>query len=175
MCVAHSCHVCCPACRSLATHPASRPKHPMPVATLQCLRDLLGEPGDHDPNIIAARRLGLLPARPRLLSVPRRARSRARVPCSLVACLRAAACCRCSWHPSQRQDGRVGLLGTLSMTACDRPNERCQGWQHHGSRACSTSFPEVAWLGAVPSEAGTTIAPDHMLIALCRRLRWPLP
>ena len=33
----------------------------------------------------------------------------------------------------------------------------------------------AAWLGTVPSEAGTTIPPDRMLIALRRRLRLPLP
>ena len=72
----------------------------------------------------------------------------------------------------------------------------CQGWQHHGSRASSTRFHDTellpalappaqallrsqsgpraaAWLGTVPSEAGTTIPPHHMLIAL--RLRLPLP
>ena len=40
----------------------------------------------------------------------------------------------------------------------------------------SQSGPRAAaWLGTVPSEAGTTIPPDRMLIALRRRLRLPLP
>ena len=88
----------------------------------------------------------------------------------------------------------------LRPAQCDlpEPGERCQGWQHHGSRACSTRFRDTellpalaplaqavlrsqsgphaaAWLGTVPSEAGTTIPPDRMLIALRRRLRLPLP
>ena len=103
---------------------------------------------------------------------------------------------------SPTQDGRVGPCGALSMTAqCDRPNATClslaSGWQHHGSRACSTRFRDTellpalappahallrsqsgpraaAWLGTVPSEAGATMPPDRMLIAL-RRLRLPLP
>ena len=40
----------------------------------------------------------------------------------------------------------------------------------------SQSGPRAAaWLGTVPSEAGTTMPPDRMLIALRRRLRLPLP
>ena len=40
----------------------------------------------------------------------------------------------------------------------------------------SQSGPRAAaWLGTVPSEAGATMPPDRMLIALRRRLRLPLP
>ena len=89
----------------------------------------------------------------------------------------------------------------LRPAQCDlpEPGERCQGWQHHGSRACSTRFRDTELLpalappaqaaafavraarcrlarpGNVPSEAGTTLPADRMLIALRRRLRLPLP
>ena len=74
----------------------------------------------------------------------------------------------------------------LRPAQCDlpEPGERCQGWQHHGSRAGSTRFRDTellpalappaqallrsqsgpraaAWLGTVPSEAGTTMPPDR--------------
>ena len=83
----------------------------------------------------------------------------------------------------------------LRPAQCDLPDpgERCQGWQHHGARSCSTHFRETellpalqppaqamlrsrrpdhtppAWLSAVPGEAGSALPPDRMLIALRRR------
>ena len=201
-------------------------------AVWQCLRDLLGEPDDRDPEVAAARRLALLPARlgglglqcaervapaaywaawADALPVLRLRRPEAAARClaeleagsaSFAPCLRAAAAAgahltHAGWEgrPKWRtiHDG-------LRPAQCDlpEPGERCQGWQHHGSRACATRFRDTellpalappaqvllrsqsgpraaAWLGTVPSEAGTTIAPDRMLIALRRRLRLPLP
>ena len=123
-------------------------------------------------------------------------------PAAAAACLRAAAEAGCvlddagwqgrpSWHD---------VHNGVRPAQCDlpEPGERCQGWQHHGSRACSTHFRETellptlpppaqtmlrsqsgphaaAWLGAIPSEAGSALPPDRMLIALRRRLRLPLP
>ena len=136
-------------------------------AVWRCLLALLGEEDDADPEVAAARRLALLPARlggrGLQCAVPA-ARCLAELaagPAAAAACLRAAA--------------EAGL------------GERCQGWQHHGSRACSTHFRETellltlpppaqarlrsqfgphaaAWLGAIPSEAGSALPPDRMLI-----------
>ena len=121
---------------------------------------------------------------------------------SFAPCLRAAAAAgahltHAGWEG--RPEWRA-IHDGLRPAQCDlpEPGERCQGWQPHGSRACSTRFRDTellpalappaqallrsqsgpraaAWLGTVPSEAGTTIPPDRMLIALRRRLRLPLP
>ena len=201
-------------------------------AVWQCLRDLLGEPDDRDPEVAAARRLALLPARlgglglqcaervapaaywaawADALPVLRLRRPEAAARClaeleagsaSFALCLRAAAAAgahltHAGWEG--RPEWRT-IHDGLRPAQCDlpEPGERCQGWQHHGSRACSTRFRDTellpalappaqallrsqsgpraaAWLGTVPSEAGTTIPPDRMLIALRRRLRLPLP
>ena len=120
----------------------------------------------------------------------------------------AAACLRAADEAGRALDaagwrGRPSwpdVHNSLRPPQCDlpEPGERSQGWQHHGSRACSTHFRETellpalpppaqamlrsqsgphaaAWLGAIPGEAGSALPPDRMLLAMRRRLRLPLP
>eukprot|EP00439_Symbiodinium_sp_Y106_P020811 s2867_g2.t1 len=103
-------------------------------------------------------------------------------PASAAACLRAAEEAgrlldRTNWtgRPSWSD-----LLNNLRPAQCDLPElgKRCQGWQHHGSRACSSHFRETELLPA-PLAVGAACCslaqpPDRMLITLWRRLRLPL-
>ena len=199
-------------------------------AVWRCLLALLGEEDDADPEVAAARRLALLPARSGGLGLQCAVRTapaaywaawadalpvlRARRPDAAARCLAelaagpaaAATCLRAAAEAGGVLDD-AGWQGRPSWhdvhngvrpAQCDlpEPGERCQGWQHHGSRACSTHFretellptlpppaqamlrsqsgPQAAeWLGAIPSEAGSALPPDRMLIALRRRLRLP--
>ena len=128
-------------------------------------------------------------------------------PASFALCLRAAAAAGAHLTHAGWEGGPMwsAIHDGLRPAQCDlpEPGERCQCWQHHGSRACSTRFRDTellpalappaqallrsqsgpraaAWLGTVPSEAGATM---RMLIsvlyqsyiALRRRLRLPLP
>ena len=107
-------------------------------------------------------------------------------PAAAAACLRAAEAAGRSTPPA----GKAALPGTTYTMVCaprkcdlPDPGERCQGWQHHGSRACSTHFRETellpalqppaqamlrsqagphaaAWLSAIPGEAGSALPPD---------------
>ena len=108
-------------------------------------------------------------------------------PASAAACLRAAEEAgrlldRTNWtgRPSWSD-----LLNNLRPAQCDLPElgKRCQGWQHHGSRACSSHFRETELLPAPPAPAPLAVGaaccslaqpPDRMLITLWRRLRLPL-
>ena len=76
-------------------------------------------------------------------------------PASAAACLRAAEEAgrlldRTNWtgRPSWSD-----LLNNLRPAQCDLPElgKRCQGWQHHGSRACSSHFRETELLPAPAS------------------------
>ena len=53
-----------------------------------------------------------------------------------------------------------------------------RGWQKPAARMHNTSCRVTVrreWLRAIPPDAGSTLAPPEMLIALRRRLRLPLP
>ena len=65
------------------------------------------------------------------------------------------------------------------------PGERCQGWQHHGFRACSTSFLETELLPVAPPvpcslgpalPLGLTLSlPSHLTPGLLHRAdAWPM-
>ena len=149
-------------------------------AVWQCLRELLGEPDDQDPQVAAVRHLALLPARlgglglqcaervapaaywaawADALPVLRLHRPEAAARChrclaeleagpaSFALCLRAVAAAgahltHAGW------EGRPmwsAIHDGLRPAQCDlpEPGERCQGWQHHCSRACSTRFRDT--------------------------------
>ena len=79
-----------------------------------------------------------------------RTRSRLSILCPLLAR------CRCSWRPlhPRRMGGWSAIHDGLRPAQCDlpEPGERCQGWQHHGSRACS-SLPHQADVGPMDPAA----------------------
>ena len=113
-------------------------------------------------------------------------------PAAAAACLRAAAQAGCVLDGAEWQ-GRPSwhdVHNGVRPAQCDLPahGERCQGWQHHSSHACSTHFRETellptlppsaqamfcsqsgphaaAWLSAIPSEAGSALPPDRMAAA----------
>ena len=174
-----------------------------------------GEADDADPDVAAARRLALLPARVGGLGLQCAERTaaywaawvdalpvlRARRPDAAERCLAelgagpaaAAACLRAAAEAGCALDG-AGWQGRpswhdlhdgLRPAQCDlpEPGERCQGWQHHGSRACSTHFRETELLPTLPpsgqamlrSQSGPHAAQCRPERGLRRRLRLPLP
>ena len=147
--------------------------------------------------LVSLRRNGLhaLPQRaaiclghPRVVARHRQA-SDARVLESGATCsLRAR--CLCSWHRLTQLDGKVKRDG-LRPATCLSLASGARAGSIKMSHVCLPIFRETellpvvtppaqallrsqsgthaaAWLGAVPSEAGTTLALDHMLIALQR-------
>ena len=174
-------------------------------AVWRCLLALLGEEDDADPEVAAARRLALLPARlgglglqcavrtapaaywaiwADALPVLRAHRPDAAARClaelaagpaAAAACLRAAAEAGCvlddagwqgrpSWHD---------VHNGVRPAQCDlpEPGERCQGWQHHGSRACSTHYSReraVTYLATpCPGHAAIAVRAARSCMARC--------
>ena len=195
-------------------------------AVWRCLRALLGEEDDADPEVAAARRLALLPARSGGLGLQCAVRTapaaywaawadalpvlRARRPDAAARCLAelaagpaaAAACLRAAAEAGCVLDD-AGWQGRPSyITVCAPRNATCLNLAR-GAKVGSITVPApalptfarpptlpppaqamlrsqsgphaAAWPGAIPSEAGSALPPDRMLIALRRRLRLPLP
>ena len=94
---------------------------------------------------------------------------------------RAATCCA----SAAGMHARLGMLCWRVLRPDSDPGDWPHGWQLRASRVLHTYYrkrkffrsqsgPQAgAWLTAVPTDAGTTLPPAHMHVALRRRLRLP--